>query len=262
MKATAGQAFAIILLIGFLGILTLVIFDDRFADDLLAGMRGEQDTTPVRDQQIIEDLQEFIKDTYNDTADSNSIFLREFELQIHDLINVERAKFGLKKLRWNTEIAKSSRKHSEWQASLNVGQVDDLFIEHVNDKNESHGDRLQNDEIYYYSKSAENIFAISIVKSYFVISGQPAEYFTQTEMAEKSVKGWMDSPGHRVNILTQDYEEAGIGIATDPTETNYIITQVFIERASCGFKEGPCCEKRGYYPFCFVPLECTSGVCV
>ena len=68
--------------------------------------------------------------------------------------------------------------------------------------------------------------------------------------------GWMASPGHRDNILTGSYDEAGMGIAY---VNGYVIaTQVFIRRADCGFKNGPCCEKKGYYPYCFIPLECVD----
>jgi hypothetical protein len=38
-----------------------------------------------------------------------------------------------------------------------------------------------------------------------------------------------------------------------------IATQTFIKRADCGFRGGACCEKKGYYPYCFVPLECGEG---
>ncbi len=82
-------------------------------------------------------------------------------------------------------------------------------------------------------------------------------YNTDQEIATEAVIGWMNSPGHRKNILTGDFNEAGIGIAK---EKNYlIITQVFIKRVDCGYETGPCCVKEGYYPSCYVPLTCDTG---
>jgi hypothetical protein len=82
-------------------------------------------------------------------------------------------------------------------------------------------------------------------------------YNTDQEIATEAVIGWMNSPGHRKNILTTDFNEAGIGVAK---EKNYlIITQVFIKRAGCGYETGPCCIKNGYYPSCYVPLTCDTG---
>lgn len=84
--------------------------------------------------------------------------------------------------------------------------------------------------------------------------------YTDQELAEKTVQGWMNSPGHKKNILTPSYDEAGIGVAKI---NNYVIsTQVFIDRTDCGFKNGACCIKEGYYPFCFTPLSCSNNICI
>ena len=40
------------------------------------------------------------------------------------------------------------------------------------------------------------------------------------------VKGWMDSPGHRENILTNGYESEGIGVAFGSYNT-VLVTQNF-----------------------------------
>jgi len=80
---------------------------------------------------------------------------------------------------------------------------------------------------------------------------------TKNEISISTVEGWMNSPGHRKNILTEDFDEAGIGSVYI---NGYLIsTQVFIKRAECGYKDGACCEKEGYYPYCFTPLECNQN---
>lgn len=75
---------------------------------------------------------------------------------------------------------------------------------------------------------------------------------TNDTLAEESVTGWMNSPGHRANILDAAYDEAGIGVAY---VNGYIIaTQVFIKRSDCGYKNGPCCERNA----CYLPTVCSS----
>lgn len=79
------------------------------------------------------------------------------------------------------------------------------------------------------------------------------------EIVANTVQGWMNSPGHRKNILYAAYDEAGIGIAF--TDGYIIATQIFIKRAACGYKDGPCCERTGYYPYCYVPYSCSVNIC-
>jgi uncharacterized protein YkwD len=85
-------------------------------------------------------------------------------------------------------------------------------------------------------------------------------WLTRDEAAVKTVQGWLDSPGHRENMLDTEFDEAGIGSVYI---NGYLIsTQVFITRTGCAYLKGPCCEKEGYYPYCFEGLECKAGVCV
>ena len=44
---------------------------------------------------------------------------------------------------------------------------------------------------------------------------------------EKVMKGWMESPGHRSNIIGADYEKTGVGVVKDSSGTVYW-TQLFI----------------------------------
>jgi uncharacterized protein YkwD len=78
-------------------------------------------------------------------------------------------------------------------------------------------------------------------------------YDRNDEIASDTVLGWMNSPGHRANILRPEYNESGIGVAY---VNGYIIaTQDFITRVSCGFKGAPCCPSRG----CYVPNTCQAN---
>lgn len=80
---------------------------------------------------------------------------------------------------------------------------------------------------------------------------------SEDNTAQEMVDGWMNSPGHRANILTAEYDESGLGIAR---VNGYIIgTQIFIRRVGCGYNGGPCCEEIHYHPYCYIPLECGEG---
>jgi hypothetical protein len=98
--------------------------------------------------------------------------------------------------------------------------------------------------------------AFSKVKTLPIIE---LSWHSEDQVAAKIVDGWMDSPGHKENILEEGFEEDGVGVAY---VNGYIIaSQNYIYRVECGFETGPCCEKSGYYPYCFVPLECQQGLC-
>ena len=85
-------------------------------------------------------------------------------------------------------------------------------------------------------------------------------WFSTDSLVSGTVNGWMNSEGHRRNILDNDFTESGLGIAN--INGYMIATQVFIKRAGCGFENGACCEKIGYYPYCFDSLVCKQNICV
>lgn len=239
---------------------------------------------------------------------------------IQELVNDEREKNGLSRLKWNDDLAGVSREHSQNQADQNTSLINQgkycsfPFIHHEGLVfGLYHADRLQSRGIYYQSASAENIALIPKIKSVqFEIKNGTAVpdqncqaevkalnvkyeeevkalastpekleraraeitqrakllgasesinviksyYNTIEEVERKAVDGWMNSPGHRKNILNGDYDEAGMGVAE--VKGYYIITQVFIKRATRGFKGGACCQKTGYYPYCYVPWSCND----
>ncbi|MDP2676947.1 MAG: peptidoglycan-binding protein [bacterium] len=53
-------------------------------------------------------------------------------------------------------------------------------------------------------------------------------WYTPDELVERIVKGWMDSPGHRANILTPHFDSGGIGVVA--VNDYFIITHNFVDR--------------------------------
>ncbi len=85
-----------------------------------------------------------------------------------------------------------------------------------------------------------------------------AEWQSEHELAVRAVDGWMNSPGHRANILKGDYNEAGMGVAY--VNSYVIITQVFIRKIDCGYEGATCCERDNYL-VCYQPSTCIDSVC-
>jgi hypothetical protein len=125
--------------------------------------------------------------------------------QVVELTNAERAKAGLNPLTLNNQLVQAAQGHSDSMAA-------DDFFSHTGVDGSDVSDRVQ-DTGYQYSHAGENIAA-----------GQ--------KTAAEVVQGWMDSPGHRANILNAEFTEIGIGYELLENDTgsvnyNHYWTQVF-----------------------------------
>lgn len=125
----------------------------------------------------------------------------DFEKQVLALVNQERRAAGLSPLTWNSALADVARAHSKDMSVRN-------FMSHTNPDGLSPFDRIKNAGISY-RRAAENIAA-----------GQPTP--------ESVMQGWMNSEGHRNNILNPDLKEIGVGYFKGTTEYKHYWTQVFI----------------------------------
>ena len=59
---------------------------------------------------------------------------------------------------------------------------------------------------------------------YSLFNSRTRNYITLEDLAFRIVDGWMNSPGHRENILTETYDRKGIGIGA---EESVWVTQNF-----------------------------------
>ena len=129
----------------------------------------------------------------------------EFVKQVVTLTNQERIQNGLSPLNFNIQLNAAAQTHSQ-----NMALQD--FFSHTGADNSSVSDRILATG-YEYSRNAENI---------------AAGYTTPEDV----VTGWMNSTGHRANILNGDLREIGIGyyFLADDTGSenwNHYWTQVF-----------------------------------
>jgi uncharacterized protein YkwD len=79
----------------------------------------------------------------------------------------------------------------------------------------------------FHEGLGENLFQDNLYTR-IRITGNERSYDWNTfeDIAAHSVKGWMNSPGHRRNILDKNYGQTGIGIAVSDDDKVYI-TQLF-----------------------------------
>lgn len=150
------------------------------------------------------------------------------EAQIHDLVNKERRGSGISKLVYDSDLARIARVHSEDMADR--GYFDHSSLEGLGptERAERAGyDCYKDCGSYYYYGVGENIFQGWLYSSITYINGVPTyHWLSQGELASSTVDGWMDSVGHRQNILNAEYSNEGIGVAIADDGKVYI-TQDF-----------------------------------
>lgn len=127
--------------------------------------------------------------------------IRTQENEVIRLVNVERTKRGLQPLKANWELSRVARLKSQDMA--NKG-----YFSHQSPTYGSPFNMMENFGIRF-SSAGENI-----------AYGQktPAQVMT----------AWMNSPGHRANILSPSYTEIGVGLARNKNGVPYW-TQMFIK---------------------------------
>jgi uncharacterized protein YkwD len=178
------------------------------------------------------------------------------ENRTFDLVNGERVKNNLSELRWSSGITSVAREYSETMAKND-------FFAHEGLDGSDVSSRLKDGEVYHWNKSAENLYMSSGYDYYYTnIFGKVTSkhYMTFEQLAQNATQGWMNSPGHRENMLDPDLDESGLGVYV-VNETFYF-TQNFITRVYCGYKGGNCCTQAGYLPWCYEPWTCESGSCI
>jgi len=129
-----------------------------------------------------DDLKNDISDT--NTADTHDIICSEYITKVIEITNVERSKYNLVPLKLSNALCKSAQEHA-----------DDMYINGYFSHTSQDG-RTMSDRINKYC-SGYMFMGENIAKGY----GTP----------EAVVNGWMNSEGHRANILNGDFTEIGVG---------------------------------------------------
>jgi uncharacterized protein YkwD len=125
------------------------------------------------------------------------------ERSIFDLVNRERRHHGMTELRWNEPLAEAARRHARSMATRGFFSHDDPVRGNLAARLREHG--------VAWRKCAENIYEER---------GYP-------DAAKSAVKSWMNSPGHRRNILDPELTDTGIGGAVDARD-QVVVVQDFL----------------------------------
>jgi uncharacterized protein YkwD len=152
----------------------------------------------------------------------------DLERRISALVNKERTSKKLTALRLNDALSRIARAHSADMARRN-------FFSHVNPDGQDPSTRGELAgyacrkiyDSHFTEGLAENIFQGNLY-SRVRIQGTEKTYDWNSaeEIANESVDSWMNSPGHRRNILEKNYGETGMGVAISGDDKVYV-TQVF-----------------------------------
>lgn len=124
--------------------------------------------------------------------------ISDMETEILRLTNIERAAEGLSPLSHDTKLRSIAALHSE-------DMLTNDYFEHEDPAGCSSSCRATNAG-YRWRAIGENIYMMSGYR------------IDAAKMAAQVVAGWMDSPGHRANILGTSFVESGVGVAIEGKE--------------------------------------------
>ena len=133
----------------------------------------------------------------NNTTPTSDCGMTQEEKDVLVLVNQERAKVGASALKCNEKLLQASRSWSKEQCRQRR-------ISHDNMSSRVRATGLS------YTAAGENVAA-----------GQRS--------AAAVMNGWMNSPGHRANILSTTYTHIGIGLESGCSDQyRYYWTQIFV----------------------------------
>ena len=127
----------------------------------------------------------------------------KMEKMVQQRINEIRQQKGLNSLQNNEKLAQVARNYSRQMAQ-------DNFFSHTGSDNSTLRDRVRSGGISY-RVVGENLF----------------KSINASEPVPLAIEGWMNSPGHRENILRPAFTQTGIGIWRQGN--TYYMTQLFMQ---------------------------------
>ncbi|WP_456271092.1 CAP domain-containing protein [Bacillus sp. AK031] len=152
----------------------------------------KHENNTVTGMQIIdESLEHDKKDIY---SEGTSQLKEGFEYQLFDLTNAARVNHDLSILTWDDHVRTTARDHS-------LDMAENNYFNHTNLAGQSPFDRMEEDDVAF-TVAGENL-----------AYGQFSSIFAH--------EGLMNSMGHRKNILKEEYEFLGVGVAFNEDSQPY-----------------------------------------
>lgn len=141
------------------------------------------------------------------TVPPSSQFCQRVERAILDATNRQRMRRGLQPIAWEGDLTRIARDYSRQLVGRHR-------LEHRDASGKGPSDRVAQQHRRLVGLVGENLAAFS--------GDWPED---PVDLADELVEGWMQSPGHRRNLLRQDYTHLGVGLWTAGSELR--ATQLF-----------------------------------
>ena len=166
---------------------------------LLSNHGGDKGAvTPVKTAPVASDTgNSTVTSTESTASPTTSGNTSADEKRAFDLLNADRASNGLKALKFNAKLTSLGEKYAQDMINRN-------FFSHYNPEGQSPFDRMKEAGIRY-SSAGENLAINSNVTA--------------------AQKAFMNSSGHRANILNTSYTEVGIGVRYDAKGSAYVVQE-------------------------------------
>ena len=186
----------------------MFLFSAINSDSAFAALEEiSQDVTPVIE--IVEkntSLLSQISDNTIQLLSDNTKKEKQAEIEVHRLINLEREKYGLQTLEYDEKLASVAKLHS-------IDMADDEYFAHETPEGLTPTDRASKSD-YTCQYQIGNLIYSGIGENLYMVQGPTVSItYTPQSIAESAVSGWMDSPGHKKNILTSNFSKEGIGVS-------------------------------------------------
>jgi uncharacterized protein YkwD len=153
------------------------------------------------------------------------IRIPDLERLVHTSINVERKAQDREAMEFDDVLAAVARTHSEDMAKRG-------YFSHVNAEGLTPMKRLEQAGYNRCRLVGENIFQNNLYSRVTTEKKRTTyDWNSPEKISATTVKGWMDSAGHRQVILEKDYTRTGIGVAIASDDKVYI-TQIFCGETS------------------------------
>lgn len=174
-----------------------------------------QGGTPVGDGSPSSDTGETFQGGTDGTYEGGSTQIKEERVEqlIREYTREKRAQRGLDGLDWNKKEQAPARRHAEFMEERE-------YIGHRGPSGETIQQR-------YSGACAENIVGTSPTGKFSWRTPITAEIDTNREAARRFVDAWMNSEGHRENILNPGHDTISVGVSHDEVSGGTYAVQVF-----------------------------------
>ncbi len=177
---------------------------DDIESSTAGALNATEDNEPSSDPVVVGGGDESTSEPNTDSSGSSSELDRpRVERLVHQYVNQERASRGLDELEYNGELVLVAREHGR-------DMYERDYFAHVSPSGETVRDRYDEAGIRC-STSGENIAQTWAFANVRTDAGIEV-YETEEALARAIVGQWMNSSGHRENVLRESFSEQGIGI--------------------------------------------------